>query len=57
MTKRQDEEYRRALSPNNELLSVLTPDRYPLEPTSANHVFFFSSAAHPITIAAPTVQR
>lgn len=37
----QNEEYRRALSTSNELLSLLTSDRHPLEPTSANHGFFF----------------
>lgn len=39
--KRQDEEYRQALSPRNELLSLLTPHRYPLGLTSANHLGFF----------------
>lgn len=39
--KCQDEEYLRALSPCNELLSLLTLDRYPLELTSANHLFLF----------------
>lgn len=47
-TKRQDEEYHWALSPCNELLSLLTLDRYPLELTSTNlFFFFFSSASYP----------
>lgn len=38
--KRQDEEYHWALSPHNELLSLLTLNRYPLELPSANHLLF-----------------
>lgn len=41
VAERQDEEYCQALSARNELLSLLTPDRYPLELTSANHPFLF----------------
>lgn len=49
IARRQDEEYRQALSPRNELLSLLTLDWYPLELTSANHLlfFFFSSISSP----------
>ena len=39
-SRRQDEGCRPAPSPRNELLSLLTLNRYPLELTSANHAFF-----------------
>lgn len=45
--KHHDEESCQVLSPCNELLSLLTPDRYPLEPTSTNHSFFSFPPLYP----------